>query len=106
MKRRWNIGTILWFAFYIFCQWLMFIEYITRQIIYPQAILIYGVSGLVGTALILWLAISKKKIALQVMLVIAGIGAVIALFSSGIFSALMGLILPGINWLIVRKRVE
>lgn len=109
--KKWSIGAKIWFGFYIFCNWLMFIEYATKPITaydatYQTATILYGISGLFATALILWLAIGHKKTALYVMLAIAAVNTVINLFSAGVSSALLGLILPTINYFIARNNVE
>ena len=109
--KKWAVGTKIWFVFYTLCQWLMFIEFITKPITatepaYQRATVIYGIVALFGTALILWLALSHKKSALNTMLVIAGVNALINLLQSGFGSMLLGLILPFLNWLIVHKQVE
>lgn len=109
--KKWSIGAKIWFGFYILCQWIMFIEFATKPITayntaYQQATVMYGVIGLIGTALILWLAISRKKAALVTMLVIAGVNALIALIQGNVAGALSGLVLPAVNWLIARKGVE
>ena len=61
-----GIGAKLWFGLMILGQWIMFIEYATKPITrynsaYQQATVIYGIVGIVGTALYLWLAIGKRK---------------------------------------------
>ena len=109
--KQWTVGTKIWFGFYTLCQWLMFIEYITKPITatdpaYQKAKVIYGIIALLGTALILWLALSHKKNALITMLVVAGVNALASLFRSGFGSMLLSLILPFLNWLIVHKQVE
>lgn len=111
MNSKWNIGTKIWFAFYILTQWLMFIEFATKPItatneVYQQLTLIYGIVGLIGTALILWLAIGHKKIALYILTGIALLGAAGNLFQGNVESAFLGLILPGINYLVSRKGVK
>lgn len=108
--KKWPIGKKIWFGFYILCQWLMFIEFATKPITatnaaYQQATLLYGVSGLIGTALILWLAISHRRVALNTMIVVAAIGAVLTLIQGNVAGALGSLILPAINWLVARKGV-
>ena len=109
--KKWSIGAKIWFGFYIFCNWVMFIEYATKPITayngaYQTATILYGISGLFATALILWLAIGHKKTALYVMLAIAAVNTVITLFSAGVSSALLGLIFPTINYFIARNNVE
>lgn len=111
MNNKWNIGVKIWFAFYILIQWLMFIEFATKPItatdaVYQQLTLIYGIAGLVGTALILWLAIGHKKMALYILLGIAALGAASNLFQGNVESAILGLIFPGINYLISRNEVR
>lgn len=111
MNNKWGIGAKIWFAFYILTQWLMFIEFATKPItatneVYQQLTLIYGIAGLVGTALILWLAIGHKKIALYILLGIAALGAVSSLLQGNAENAILGLILPGINYLISRNEVR
>lgn len=109
--KKWSIGAKIWFGFYIFCNWLMFIEYATKPITayneaYQTATILYGISGCIGTALILWLAISHKKTALYVMLAIAAVNTVLNLAIGGGMSALLGLILPAINYFIARNNVK
>lgn len=111
MNNKWNIGAKIWFTFYIMTQWLMFIEFATKPItatntLYQRWTLIYGIVGAVGTALILWLAIGHKKIALYILLAIAALGAAGNLFQGNVESAILGLILPGINYLVSRNRVR
>ena len=110
MKKKWSIGAKIWFGFYILCQWVMCIEYATKPITaynsaYQQATLIYGVIALVGTVLLLWLAVGHSRTALMILLVIAGVSAVISLIQGNVSGALLGLIMPGINWLIARNGV-
>lgn len=111
MSNKWSIGTRIWFGFYILTQWIMFIEFATKPItatneLYQQWTWIYGISGLIGTALILWLAIGHKKTALYILLGMAALGAVFALFQGNVGSALLGMILPCINYLLSRKGVK
>lgn len=108
--KKWNIGTKIWFGFYIFLQWVMFIEYATKPITatnaaYQQATLYFGIVGLIGTALILWLAISHKKAAQMTIIVIAAVGALITLLQGNVAGALSGMILPAVNWFITRNGV-
>lgn len=108
--KKWRIGAKVWFGFFILCQWLMFTEFATKPItatnaVYQQATLLYGASGLIGTVLILWLAISHKKAALNTLNVIAVIGAVLMLFQGNAAVAVGSLILPAINWLVTRRGV-
>ena len=109
--KKWSIGAKIWFGFYILCNWLMFIEYATKPItayneVYQSTTIIYGIAGCIGTALILWLVIGHKKLALYIILAIAAINVVISLVSGGGIFALSGLLLPTINWLITRNNVE
>ncbi|MDY5986460.1 MAG: hypothetical protein SPJ81_05805 [Lachnoclostridium sp.] len=109
--KKWSIGAKVWFGFYIFCNWLMFIEYATKPITayneaYQTATILYGIAGCIATALILWLAIGHKKLALYIMLAIAAINVVFNLVGGGGVYSLLGLILPAINWLIARNNVE
>ena len=109
--KNWGIGAKIWFVFYIFCNWVMFIEYATKPITawdlgYQRATFFFGVAGCIATALILWLAIGHKKAALYIMLVIAGIEAIGNLVNSGVTTALLGLILPTINYLVAHNNVE
>ncbi|MDO5345250.1 MAG: hypothetical protein Q4E91_05855 [Lachnospiraceae bacterium] len=109
--KKWSIGAKIWFGFYILCNWLAFIEYATKPItavneVYQRATILYGISGAIATALILWMAIGHKKLALYIMLVLAGINAVLLLFNAGVMSALTSLIFPAVNWLIARNNVE
>lgn len=108
--KKWNIGTKIWFGFYILCQWIMFIEFATKPITatntaYQQATLIYGVTGLIGTVLILWLAISHRKAALNTIIVVVAVCAVVALIQGNVTGALSSLIFPAINWLITKNGV-
>lgn len=111
MTNKWKLGAKIWFAFYIFTQWIMFIEFATKPItavnsVYQQWTLIYGIAGAIGTALILWMAIGHKKIALYILLGIAALGAVINLAQGSVGGMLLGLIFPVINYLIARKGVN
>ena len=109
-SKKWGIGAKIWFGLMIAAQWLMFIEYATKPITrynsnYQRAALIYGIIGLVGTALYLWLAIGKSKAALIIILVIGGINTVSILFQGSVLSALLSLVAPTITFLIARKKV-
>ena len=73
---------------------------------YQTATILYGIAGCIATALILWLAIGHKKLALYIMLAIAAINVVFNLVGGGGVYSLVGLILPAINWLIARNNVE
>lgn len=108
--KKWHIGAKIWFGFYILCQWLMFIEFATKPVTatnaaYQQVTLMYGFSGLIGTVLILWLAISHRKMALNILIVVAAVGAALTLIQGNTVGALSSLILPAINWLVARKGV-
>ncbi len=111
LTTKWNLARKIWFGFYIFCQWLMFIEYATKPITaidpaYQQATLIYGVVGAIGTALILWVAISHKRTALYTMMGVAAANAILTLFQGNPIGALTSMIMPTVNYLIARKGVE
>lgn len=103
---KWGIGAKIWFVFYTLCQWVAFIEYATRRYVDSQLLWTSGLTGLVGTVLILWLAISHKRAALITMLVIVGVNALALLVTSGFGSAVASLIFPAITWLIARHHVE
>lgn len=109
--KKWSIGTKIWFGFYIFLQWVMFIEYATKPITatsaaYQQVTLYFGIAGLIGTALILWLAISHKAAALITLTGISALGALITLFQGNVGGALSSMILPVVNLLITRNGVN
>ena len=109
--KKWGIGAKIWFGFYIFCNWIMFIEYATKPITaynsaYQTATLIYGIAGCIATALILWMAIGHKLAPLCIIMALAVISTVIGLANGGGLSALLGLILPGITFLIAKNNVE
>lgn len=111
MRDRWSIGAKIWFAFYIFCQWVMFIEYATKPATayspaLQRATIIYGVAALIATALILWLAIGHKRAALYTMIAIAVVNAAILLIQGSLIPMLASLVMPTINWLIARYHVE
>lgn len=111
MNKKWNVGAIIWFVFYILCQWLMCIEYATKPATaytpaYQQAALAYGIDALIISALILWMAIGHKRRALHILLGLAIVNTIIQLFTAGVSSAIFSFILPGINWLIARNHVE
>jgi len=108
---RWSIKQIVWFVFYILCQWLPFIEYATKPITmydvtYQLATITYGILALFISLFILWLAIKHSKYVLYILIGIAVMNAGLHVVESGIGFGLLSLILPFFNWLIVRKKVE
>ena len=106
-KNKWGVGAVIWFGFYILTQWLMCIEYATRpSSAYQDMALIYGIDGAIGTALILWLAISRTKKPMICIFVCAAISAGVMLVqgSSGIL-CLGPFFMPFITWLIVRRTI-
>ena len=109
--KKWGIGAKIWFGFYILCNWLMFIEYATKPITaynsaYQTATLIYGIAGCIATALILWMAIGHKRVPLFIILGLSVVNTVIGLANGGGLSALLGLVLPAITFLIAKNNVE
>jgi hypothetical protein len=88
----------------------MFTEYATKPITrynsaYQQATVIYGIAGIVGTALYLWLAISKKKALLVTIMVIGGINVLSALIQGNVSGALLAAISPVVTFLVARRQV-
>ena len=110
-KSKWGIGAVIWFGVDILTQWLMCIEYATKPATayttaYQNMALIYGIDGAIGTALILWLAISKTKKPMICIFVCAAISAGVMLIqgNSGIL-CLGPFLMPFITWLIVRRTI-
>ena len=94
----------------IAAEWLMCIEYATKpatqyNTAYQKAAVIYGIIGLVGTLLYLWLLFGKKKLALIIILAIAGISIIRMLFQGSFIIALVAAIKAAITFLIARKKV-
>lgn len=109
-NKNWGIGAKLWFGLMILGQWIMFIEYATKPITrynsaYQQATVIYGIVGIVGTALYLWLAISKRKAPLITIMVIGGINVLSALLQGNVSGALLATISPVVTFLVARRQV-
>ena len=109
-NNKWGIGAIIWFCLMIAAEWLMCIEYATKPAMqyntaYQKAAVIYGIIGLVGTLLYLWLLIGKKKLALIIILAIAGISIIRMLFQGSFIIALVAAIKAAITFLIARKEV-
>jgi hypothetical protein len=109
-NKNWGIGAKLWFGLMILDQWIMFIEYATKPITrynsaYQQVTVIYGIVGIVGTALYLWLAISKKKAPLVTIMVIGGINVLSALIQGNVSGALLAAISPVVTFLVARRQV-
>ena len=67
--------------------------------------MIYGIVGIVGTALYLWLAISKKKAPLVTIMVIGGINVLSALIQGNVSGALLAAISPVVTFLVARWQV-
>lgn len=110
-EKRWGAGSNIWMAFLVLMQWLMPLEYWTKPITasspaYQNAAILYTVVAIVSTALILWLWISKGKVAFSVFLIVELIDAIVTLIQSGFVYMLLALIVPFITWLILRKRIR
>ncbi|MBP3653336.1 MAG: hypothetical protein J6J78_09755 [Clostridia bacterium] len=104
--KTWNIGAKIWFVFYVFVQWILFIEVITARNRPGNLISTFFITGFVMTVLILWLAFSHKREALYVLLGIAAVNAVMNLVNGGFEPMLRSLVLPGVNYLVARNGVE
>ncbi len=104
--KKWGVGAIIWFVLATIVEWLPFINEITKKRINQQAVVIYAITGLLVTALYLWLLLKKSKTALIIILVLAGINMLFNLNSGGIQSAIIGLIGPAITYSISRKKVS
>lgn len=109
-KRKWSAGAIIWFAFMIFGQWIMFIEYATKPITkekveYQHLAILYFIMGAIGTALYLWLIFSKRKEVLVAILIIAGINLLCVMIKIDFFIALPGFVTLFLTFLIARKTV-
>ena len=107
-KPKWSIGTIIRFVLVILGQWLLFIEYATRPSmgISDPATKVAGIIGAVGTALYLWLIISKTKTAMYTIIAVTAVSAVISFFGGAGAGVFLSLIIPAITYLIVRKTIS
>lgn len=107
-ESKWSIGAKIWFAFVIFCQWIMFIEYYTRpaRAAFQNELMIWGIVGIIGTVLYLWLAFGKSKAALNIIVAIGVINVIFGFSQGAGLASLLALILPGITYLIAHKKVS
>ncbi|MBQ7215600.1 MAG: hypothetical protein IJS39_06415 [Synergistaceae bacterium] len=107
-KPKWSIGTLIWFVLVILGQWLLFIEYLTRPSMgfSDPATKVAGIVGIVGTALYLWLMFSKTKTAMYTIIAVTAVNALISFFGGAGPAAFLGLIVPALTYLIVRKTIS
>ena len=106
-KKKWGTGAVIWFILMILAQWILFAEYITKPITafnstYQRLTILYGISGLIGTALYLWLIIGKKKTPAIIILILGILNTLSSFMDGGGVSALPGLITPVITYLVAR----
>ena len=103
---KWGVGAKIWFALVIIGQWIPFIEESTKRIVDSNAVLIYGVLGILVTALYLWLIFKKSKTALIILIVLVGIDAIYVMSTLGFETAITSLIGPAITFRIAYKKVH
>ena len=87
-------------------QWLTFINEITKRLPDENVVLLSGIFGAIGTALYLWLVLSKTKAALYTIIAIGVANAVYAFINGITVGAVLGLIVTAVTYSIASKVIS